>query len=115
MRHRNKEKILKRKRNARRALRRSLLRSFILTGKIQTTETKAKVLRSDAERLISKSRRGTLRARRDAARILDGKSLSHLFGVIGPRYKERNGGYTRIMKRTPRKGDNAKMAIIEFV
>lgn len=115
MRHRNKEKILKRKRNARRALKRSLLRSFILAGKIQTTEAKAKVLKSIAERLVAKSRTGTMHERRRAGRMLDQKALAHLFNVVGPRYKERKGGYTRVMKRMPRKGDNAKMAIIEFV
>ncbi|MDP2677063.1 MAG: 50S ribosomal protein L17 [bacterium] len=115
MRHRKKGKILGRKRNSRRALRRSLVRSLILSGKIQTTETKAKVVRSDAEKMITKARSNTLAARRQAAASLDGRAIKQLFDVLGPRYKDRKGGYTRIMKTNPRKGDNARMAVIEFV
>ena len=115
MRHRKKGKILGRKRNPRRALTRSLLRALILAGKITTTETKAKVLRGYAEKMVTKARTGTLAARRHASESLDEKAVKQLFDVVAPRYKERKGGDTRIMKRLPRKGDNAPMAVIEFV
>lgn len=115
MRHRKKGKILGRERNPRRALRRSLVRSLILSGKIKTTETKAKVVRQDVEKLVTKARTGTLAARRRALGSLDERAIKQLFEIIGPRYKERSGGYTRIMKTIPRKGDRAPMAIIEFV
>ena len=92
-----------------------MVRSFILHGKIETTQAKAKIVRSAAERLVTQARKGTMHARREAARVLDEKALKHLFTVLGPRYKDRRGGYSRIMKRHPRKGDNAKMAVIEFV
>jgi len=83
---------------------------------ITTTETKAKRLRPLAERLITFAKRGDLHARRQAiAQIKDVELVGKLFAVLGPRYKERNGGYLRIMKAGFRFGDNAPMAIIEFV
>ena len=92
-----------------------MLRSLILSGKIKTTEAKAKVLRIDAEKMITKARTGSVVARRRAAESLDNRAVKQLFEVVGPRYKERNGGYTRIMKANPRKGDSARMAVIELV
>lgn len=115
MRHRNKKKILKRKRKVRQALERSLLHALINYEKIETTFAKAKVLRSDAERLITKAKENTMYGRRLAARLLDARSVKKLFDVIGPRYKERKGGYTRITKKMPRKGDSVPVAIVEFV
>lgn len=85
-------------------------------GRITTTETKAKRLRPLAERLITFARRGDLHARRIVmATIRDKDVVHHLFAEIGPRYADRPGGYTRIVKVGPRKGDNAPMAIIELV
>ncbi len=85
-------------------------------GRITTTEAKAKRLRPVAERLITKAKRGDLHARRQVMATIRDKSVVHvLFTEIGPRYESRNGGYTRITKIGPRKGDNAPMAVIELV
>ena len=83
---------------------------------IRTTETKAKLLRPYAEKLITKARRGTLADRREAAKVIRDKDVLHkLFAEIGPRAADRNGGYTRIIKLENRKGDNAPMAMIALV
>jgi large subunit ribosomal protein L17 len=85
-------------------------------GRITTTEAKAKRLRPYAEHLITFGKRGDLHARRQVLKRLRDKSVVHtLFDEIGPRYADRPGGYTRIVKLGPRKGDNAPMAIIELV
>src|SRR5215218_9160284 len=85
-------------------------------GKITTTEAKAKRLRPLAERLITFAKRGDLHARRRVMTVVRDKSVVHeLFAEIGPRYGNRYGGYTRITKVGPRKGDNAPMAVIELV
>ena len=85
-------------------------------GKITTTEAKARRLRPLAERLITKAKRGDLHARRQVMTIIRDKTVVHeLFTEIGPRYATRQGGYTRIIKVGPRKGDNAPMAVIELV
>lgn len=84
--------------------------------KIRTTETKAKLLRPVAEKLITKAKRGTLADRRNAAKIVRDKDVLHkLFDEIGPRVANRDGGYTRIVKLENRKGDNAPMALIALV
>ena len=94
----------------------NLATSLFRHGKIQTTETKAKRLRPLAEQLITKAKRGDLHARRQVHRTIGDKGVVHtLFTEIGPRYGNRNGGYTRIVKIGPRKGDNAPMAVIELV
>lgn len=83
---------------------------------IRTTETKAKLLRPYAEKLITKARRGTLADRREAAKVIRDKDVLHkLFAEIGPRVANRDGGYTRIVKLENRKGDNAPMAMIALV
>lgn len=83
---------------------------------IRTTETKAKLLRPYAEKLITKARRGTLADRREAAKQIRNKDVLHkLFAEIGPRVADRDGGYTRIVKLENRKGDNAPMAMIALV
>lgn len=83
---------------------------------IRTTETKAKLLRPYAEKLITKARRGTLADRREAAKLIRDKDVLHkLFAEIGPRVAGRDGGYTRIVKLENRKGDNAPMAMIALV
>jgi len=85
-------------------------------GKITTTEAKAKRLRPLAERLITFAKRGDLPARRRVMTVIRDKGVVHvLFTEIGPRYQTRPGGYTRITKIGPRKGDNAPMAVIELV
>jgi large subunit ribosomal protein L17 len=85
-------------------------------GRITTTEAKAKRLRPLAERLITKAKRGDLHARRQVMSVIRDKGVAHvLFAEIGPRYENRPGGYLRITKIGPRKGDNAPMAVIELV
>jgi large subunit ribosomal protein L17 len=85
-------------------------------GRITTTEAKARRLRPLAERLITKAKRGDLHNRRQVLRVVRDKGVVHLlFEEIGPRFENRPGGYTRITKIGPRKGDNAPMAVIELV
>src|SRR5688572_20904518 len=85
-------------------------------GRITTTEAKARRLRPLAERLITKAKHGDLHNRRQVLRVVRDKSVVHLlFDQIGPRFESRPGGYTRIVKIGPRKGDNAPMAVIELV
>jgi large subunit ribosomal protein L17 len=85
-------------------------------GRITTTEAKARRLRPVAERLITFAKRGDLHARRQVLTVVSDKGIVHsLFTEIGPGFAERHGGYTRITKIGPRKGDNAPMAVIELV
>ena len=85
-------------------------------GRITTTETRARLLRPLAEKLITKAKRGDLHNRREVIKRIHDKSVVHtLFTEIGPSFADRPGGYTRITKIGPRKGDNAPMAIIELV
>jgi large subunit ribosomal protein L17 len=85
-------------------------------GRITTTEAKARRLRPLAEKLITKAKRGDLAARRQVLSVVQDKGVVHtLFTDIGPRFENRPGGYTRITKLGPRKGDNAPMALIELV
>ena len=85
-------------------------------GRITTTEARARRLRPVAERLITISKKGDLHARRRVLTVIRNKDVVHtLFAEIGPRYENREGGYTRIVKIGPRKGDNAPMAVIELV
>jgi large subunit ribosomal protein L17 len=84
--------------------------------RIETTTAKAKELRPFAEHLITLARRGDLHARRQAARtIRDKEALKKLFDSLGPRYAERNGGYTRILKLGRRQGDGAEIAVVQLV
>ena len=85
-------------------------------GRITTTETRARLLRPVAEKLITKAKRGDLHNRREVLKTVRDKSVVHtLFTEIAPTFSERPGGYTRITKIGPRKGDNAPMAVIELV
>ncbi|WP_067972208.1 50S ribosomal protein L17 [Nocardiopsis trehalosi] len=94
----------------------NLATSLFQHGRIKTTEAKAKRLRPYAEKLITLGKRGDLHARRQVMTKIADKSVVHeLFTEIGPRYENREGGYTRITKVGPRKGDNAPMAVIELV
>jgi large subunit ribosomal protein L17 len=94
----------------------NLATSLFEHGRITTTEAKAKRLRPYAEKLVSFAKRGDLHARRQVMTVIRDKDVVHtLFAEIGPRYENRPGGYTRITKVGPRKGDNAPMAVIELV
>jgi len=94
----------------------NLATSLFKHGKITTTETKAKRLRPLAERLVTFAKRGDLHSRRRVLTVIRDKDVVFtLFDQIAPRFANRNGGYTRIVKTVPRKGDNAPMAIIELV
>jgi large subunit ribosomal protein L17 len=90
--------------------------SLFWEGRIQTTLSRAKVLRPYAEKLITKARDGSLHDRRIILRhIEDTEVVTKLFDEVAPRYTDRPGGYTRILKLGPRRGDGAEMAIIELV
>jgi large subunit ribosomal protein L17 len=94
----------------------NLATSLFEHGRITTTEAKAKRLRPYAEKLVTFAKRGDLHARRQVMTVIRDKDVVHtLFAEIGPRYENRPGGYTRITKVGPRKGDNAPMAVIELV
>ncbi len=116
MRHRKKGRGLSRSPSHRKALLRNMATSLFRHERISTTTAKAKELRPYAERLITLAKRGDLHARRLAGRrIADREVLGKLFDDLGPRYTERPGGYTRILKLGTRKGDGADMALIELV
>ncbi len=94
----------------------NLVASLIAAEGIVTTEAKAKALRPVAEKVITKAKKGGIARQRDVVGFIRDKDMAHkLFDEIGPRYADRNGGYTRILKLGPRNGDNAPMARIELV
>lgn len=94
----------------------NLASQLIWEGRITTTLTKAKAVRPYAERLITKARRGDLHSRRQVLSVIeDTEVVTRLFDEVAPRYVDRPGGYTRIVKVGPRRGDGAEMAIIELV
>ena len=94
----------------------NLVASLIAAEAIVTTEAKAKALRPVAEKMVTKAKKGGLHNHRQAVAFLrDKEMVAKLFDEIGPRYEDRPGGYTRILKLGPRQGDNAPMARIEFV
>ena len=100
----------------RRAMLRSLVTSFLKHGRIETTETRAKETRSIAEKMITLAKRGDLHARRQVlAFVTEEEVVKNLFDNIAPKYAERNGGYTRIIKKGPRRGDGAEVVILELV
>ena len=102
--------------SARKALFRSVLTSFFRHGRIETTEAKAKEVSGLADQLITLAKRGDLAARRMAiARLYDEDVVRKLFDEIADKYKDRQGGYTRILKLGPRRGDAAPMALLELV
>lgn len=107
---------LRRPSDQRRAMLRNLVTSFLEHGKIMTTGTRAKETQSIAEKMVTLGKRGDLHARRQAlAYITKEDVVKKLFDEIAPKYKERNGGYTRIMKVAPRRGDAAEVVILELV
>jgi large subunit ribosomal protein L17 len=132
MRHQNRLKKLGRPADQRKAMLRSLSTSLFLHGEITTTLTRAKALVSEASRVVTWAKKGDVPAVRLAARwIFNVKTdktfmsrhdkplpvtlLRYIFEEVGPRYKDRNGGYIRIIQAPPRRGDNAKMAIVQLV
>ncbi|HEY3638034.1 MAG TPA: 50S ribosomal protein L17 [Rhizomicrobium sp.] len=118
MRHRNQGRKLNRTASHREAMFANMAASLIKHEQIKTTLPKAKELRPIVEKLVTLSRRGPsdLHARRQAlAQVGDATQVRKLFDVLGPRYAERPGGYTRVLKAGFRFGDNAAMAVIEFV
>ncbi|WP_053955671.1 50S ribosomal protein L17 [Inediibacterium massiliense] len=95
---------------------RNLVTSLLREGRINTTETRAKEIRRLAEKMITLGKRGDLHAKRQAlAYIFDETVVKKVFDELAPKYAERNGGYTRILKVGPRRGDAAEMVIIELV
>jgi len=106
---------LSRKRNQRRALFKSLARSLILKEKIKTTEAKAKELSPFIEKLITRAKKGNLASKKILLKSFSKNIVRKLFDVLAPRYKERRGGYTRILKLESRKSDGARIAIIELI
>ncbi len=116
MRHRNAGYKLGRNTSHRRALLRNLVTSLVLEERVQTTVPKAKAIRPWAERMVTLGKTGTLHARRQAASYLqDPKAVAKLFEDIAPRFGDRAGGYTRIIKSGFRAGDNAELAFIEYL
>jgi large subunit ribosomal protein L17 len=116
MRHQVKKGMLGRNTAHRRALMRNMVTSFLERERVRTTIAKARSLRPVAEKMITLGKRGTLHARRQAlAYMTKEEAVKKLFDDIGPRFKERPGGYTRIVKLDRRAGDGAEMAMIELV
>ena len=123
MRHKVAGKRLNRSKGARTALRRNLIKQLFEHERIQTTRAKAEAIRGQAEKLITLAKRGNaaedaelVHTRRlAAARLTDPEIVKKLFDDIAPRYVDRHGGYTRMMKLGPRKGDSAEMVLLELV
>lgn len=116
MRHQVKGKTLGREKAPREAMMRNLATSFVVYEKIKTTEAKARVLRPMVEKIITLSKKDTLHNRRQLLKVLYLEAaVKKAFEVLGPRFLERKGGYTRIVKLPARKNDGAKMAILELV
>jgi large subunit ribosomal protein L17 len=116
MRHQRSGKKLGRDSAHRKALFANLTASLIEHGRIRTTETKAKVVRPIAEKMITLGRDGSIHARRQALAYLRTQEVVHkLFSEVAPRFRDRPGGYTRVVKLGPRQGDAAPMAYLELV
>ena len=116
MRHRTAGRKLNRTTSHRLMMLRNMVTSLLDHERIETTEAKAKEVRSIAERLITLGKRGDLHARRQALRIITNKKVAHkLFTEIAPRFAGRNGGYTHIFKTRNRQGDGAALALIELI
>ncbi len=115
MRKRKRGRKLSRKRNQRKALLKALAFALISNERIKTTEAKAKEVSRVAERFITRAKKGDLASRRFLLKFLPERLVKKLIEEIAPIYKERKGGYTKIIKLGPRKSDGAKMAMIELV
>lgn len=100
----------------RKAMLRNLVTSFLENGRIETTETRAKETQSLAEKMITLGKQNTLHSRRQALEFITKEDVvTKVFSEIAPKYADRNGGYTRIYKLGPRRGDSAPMALLELV
>ncbi len=100
----------------RKAMLRNLVTDLLREGRITTTDTRAKEARRQAEKMITLAKRGDLHARRQVlAYVYDESVVTKLFDEIAPKYEDRQGGYTRILKLGPRRGDNAEMVFLELV
>ncbi len=107
---------LGRRTGPRQALLRQLVTAVVMQGRIETTDGKARAIRPLVDHMITLGKRGDLHARRQAAAFLvKPEAVQKLFNDIAPRYADRQGGYTRIIKLLPRRGDGAPMAIVELV
>lgn len=115
MRHLVKQKKFHRERGQRKALMKALLTALITYGKIKTTAAKAKALRPEIEKMVTKSRVKDANSMRSVRKVLSVQATRKLFNDISPRYIERKGGYTRIVKLGRRQSDSSQMAQIEFV
>lgn len=115
MRKRIKGRKFNRKRDQRKALLKTLINALILKKKIRTTEAKAREISPIVEKFITQAKKGDLHSRRLLVSSLSEKIIKKLIDEIAPQYKERKGGYTRIVKLGQRKSDGAKMAIIELI
>ncbi len=116
MKHLHKGKIFKRKVGPRNLMLRNLAESLILYERVKTTAVKAKAIRSKVEPMISRAKKDNLHNRRLIMKSLfTDNAVKKIFEVLGPRYLDRKGGYTRIYKLNPRRGDGAEQVIIELV
>ena len=116
MRHQKKGKILDRKKAPRELMLRNLASSILIYEKVKTTEAKAKAVKPLVEKMITVAKAGDLTARRRLiAKLPQPMAVKKTIESLGKRYKDRNGGYTRVLKNGTRKGDCAPMAIIEFI
>jgi len=116
MRHNVKGRKLGRTTEHRRAMFRNQIASLVEHGRITTTLAKAKELRPLAEKMVTKGKAGTIHHRRQVRRWISNRELiKKLFEEVAPRFQDRSGGYTRVLKLGPRQGDGAEMAILEWV
>ena len=116
MRHKKSGRKFNRNSSHRRAMFRNMAANLVLHERIETTEAKAKAVKGYAEKMVTLGKRGDLHARRLAmAELRSNDVVHHLFANVAPRFAERPGGYTRIVKMGPRQGDAAPMVLLEFV
>ena len=116
MRHGKKVAKLGRTASHRKAMMSNMMTSLFANERITTTQIRAKVLKRSAEKVITFAKKGDLHSRRQVLRVIaDKQVVAKLFDELGPRYKSRNGGYTRVVKLGPRRGDGTFMSIIELV
>ena len=116
MRHGKKVAKLGRTASHRKAMLSNMMTSLFANERITMTQTRAKVLKRSAEKVITFAKKGDLHSRRQVLRVIaDKQVVAKLFDELGPRYKSRNGGYTRVVKLGPRRGDGTFMSIIELV
>ncbi len=116
MRHGKKIAKLGRTAPHRKAMLSNMMASLFINERVTTTQTRAKELKRTAERVLTCAKKGDLHARRQVLRVIaDKQVVAKLFDELGPRYKSRNGGYTRVIKLGPRRGDGAFMSIVELV